>query len=181
MFDYYYYFYYYLLSTAYNLTSGPLGAVHKVCHARGGREGVREGATDCDRGGKSMWCHTYIFFHHTFETWNLKWCLTFCCNRCILTEGGTDKNHPGQNLSDKRLPDKFPANNSESFLQGAFVRVFCTKPTKNWGGIRDVWRTFGGVPGCVTKCDRGEGGGQNWTKIAWHTFWTAPYMHNIKT
>ena len=27
------------------------------------------------------------------ETWNWKWCLTFCCNECILTERGMDKNH----------------------------------------------------------------------------------------
>jgi len=31
-----------------------------------------------------------------------------------------------------------------------------------------------GVPGCVTKCDRGRGR-QNWPKIAWRTLWTAPY------
>jgi len=29
----------------------------------------------------------------------------------ILTEGGTDKNHPGQSLPDKRPLDKNPANN----------------------------------------------------------------------
>jgi len=28
---------------------------------------------------------------------------------------------------------------------------------------------FGGVPRCVTG-----GGGQNWSKIAWCTLWTAP-------
>ena len=74
-----------------------LGAVHKVRHARG--EGVREGVTVCDRGRgvKSMWRHAYTNFYHTYETWNLKWCLTLCCNRCIMTEGGTDKNQPEQN------------------------------------------------------------------------------------
>jgi len=29
--------------------------------------------------------------------------LAFCSNGCILTEAGTDKNHPGQNLPDKKL------------------------------------------------------------------------------
>ena len=85
-----------------------LGAVHKVRHARRGR-----GPRRCDslwqgEGAKSMWRHTYKFFYHTYETWNLKWCLTFCCNRCVLSEEGMDKNHPGQNLSDKRFPDKTP-------------------------------------------------------------------------
>src|SRR6218665_447495 len=31
-------------------------------------------------------------------------CLAFCCKKCILTEGGTDKNDHGQNLPDKRPP-----------------------------------------------------------------------------
>jgi len=35
-------------------------------------------------------------------------CLSFCCNGCILTEGGTDKNHPGQNHPDKK-PGQKPA------------------------------------------------------------------------
>ena len=34
---------------------------------------------------KHMWRHAYTNFCHTYETWNLKWCLTFCCNRCIVT------------------------------------------------------------------------------------------------
>ena len=77
-----------------------LGAVHKVCHAWGG--GVQEGVTVCDRrrGFKRLWCHTYKFFYHTYKTWNFRWFLTFCCDRCILTEGGMDKIHPGQNFPD---------------------------------------------------------------------------------
>jgi len=51
--------------------------------------------------------------------------LTFCCNRCILTEGGlTDKNHHGQNLPDKRPLAKLPRTIESEFVQGAFVRVF---------------------------------------------------------
>ena len=61
-----------------------LGAVHKVRHARGGW-----GPKMCDslwqgEGVKGMWRHAYKFFYHTYDTWNLKWCLTFCCSRCIL-------------------------------------------------------------------------------------------------
>ena len=41
---------------------------------------------------------------------------------------GTDKNQPGQNLSDKRPPDKPPGKKPEQLRQnlykGAFVRVF---------------------------------------------------------
>ena len=65
-------------------------------------EGVREGVRVCDMGEgvKSLWRHTYKCCYHTHETWNLKWCLFFCFNRCILTQGGMDKAHPGQNLPD---------------------------------------------------------------------------------
>ena len=71
------------------------GAAHKVRHARGGPR-------SCDslwqgEGVTSMWRPAYTNFYHTYETWNLKWCLTCCCNICIVTEGGTDKNQPGQN------------------------------------------------------------------------------------
>ena len=72
-----------------------------------------------------------------------------------MTEGGTDKNQAGQ---------KPPRTIEIEFVQGAFARDFCTRPTKNWGASErcDV---LSGVPGCVTKCDRGRGG-RNWPKIA---------------
>ena len=82
---------------------------------------------------------------------------------------GTDKNQPGQTPRTKP-----PPTIETEFVQRTFVRDFCIRPTKN-RGVRDVWRTFGGVPECVTKCDRGEGG-QNWPKIAWCTLWTAPQL-----
>src|SRR6218665_833028 len=73
--------------------------------------------------------------------------LTFCLNRCIVTEGGTDKNQPGHK----------PMRTIEiEFVQGTFVLDFCTRPTKNRGGPRCV-TYFPGVLGCVTKCDRGGG------------------------
>jgi len=108
-------------------------------------------------GIRSMWCHTYKFFYHTYATWNLKWCLAFCCNKCILTEGGTDKNHSRQNLPDKRPPDKTPCTKpprpiEREFVQGVFVQVFCTRPTKN--EMRDVLL---GVPGMCDKVWQGEG------------------------
>src|SRR6218665_805605 len=61
-----------------------------------------------------------------------------------------DKNHPGQNLPDKRPPDKTPGQTpprtiEREFVQGAFVRVFCTRRTKNRGGPRCV-TYFGGKP-----------------------------------
>ena len=70
-----------------------------------------------------------------------------------MTEGGTDKNQPGQ---------KSPRTSEIEFVQGTFFRDFCTRPIKNWGGPKCV-TYFRGVPECVTKCDRG---GQNWPKIA---------------
>src|SRR6218665_823523 len=63
-----------------------------------------------------------------------------------------DKNLPGQNLPDKRPPDKPPGQKPQrtierEFVQGAFVRVFCTRPTQ-----RCVTHFLGG-PG---MCDRGS-------------------------
>jgi len=78
-----------------------------------------------------------------------------------VTEGGTDKNHPGENLTDKRPPyktprTKTPANNWERICTGGFFPGFCIRPTKNQG-VRDVWRTFGG-PGMCDKVWQGRGG-----------------------
>src|SRR6218665_1974712 len=75
---------------------------------------------------------------------------------------GTDKNHPGQNLPDKRPPEKKPDKNPreqlrQNLYKGAFLRVFCTRPPKNRGGGSRCVTYFRGVPGCVTKCDRGRG------------------------
>src|SRR6218665_75357 len=67
---------------------------------------------------------------------------------------GTDKSHPGQNLPDKRPPDK---TSGQNLYKGAFVRVFYTRPSKIGGGPRCVTYFRGWVPGCVTKCDRGKG------------------------
>src|SRR6218665_2704299 len=75
---------------------------------------------------------------------------------------GTDKNHPRQNSLDKRPPDKTPGHKptrtiETEFVQGAFVRGFCTRPARNQRGPRCV-AYFRGVSGCVTKCDRGREG-----------------------
>ena len=80
-----------------------------------------------------------------------------------------DKNHPGQDLPDKRPPDKshkttrtkIPVSNWERIYTVGFYLGFCTRPTKN-GGVRDVRQSVTGE------------GGQNWPKIAWRTLWTAP-------
>ena len=73
---------------------------------------------------------------------------------------------PGQNPRTKP-----PRTSKIEFVQGAFVRDFCTRPTKNWG-VREVWCTFGGSPDVWQSVTEGRGS-QNWPKIAWHTFWTA--------
>src|SRR6218665_388882 len=61
-----------------------------------------------------------------------------CCIRCILTEGERTKT-----TSDKIFQTKDPLTKSpgqkpprtieREFVQGIFVRVFCTRPTKNGG------------------------------------------------
>jgi len=74
----------------------------------------------------------------------------------FLTEGGTDKNHPGQNLPDKETPGQKTSRTIETeFVQGAFVRVFCTRPTKI-RGVWNVWRTWG-FPGMCDKVWQGRG------------------------
>ena len=126
-----------------------LGPSIKYVTLEGG--GVREGVTVCDRGRgvKSMWRHAYTHVYHTYETWHLKWCLTFCCNKCIVTEGGTDKNQPGQN---PRI--KTSANNWENLYRGLLSEIFVLGLLK-MGGPRCV-TYFRGVLGCVTKFDRGR-------------------------
>src|SRR6218665_3701138 len=90
----------------------------------------------------------------------LKRFLTFCCNRCILTEGGTDKNHPGQTFQTKdpltKAPDKSPREQlRENLYRGLFSGIFVLGLLKI-GGPRCVTYIWG-VRGCVTKCDRGRG------------------------
>jgi len=120
-------------------------------------EGRGGGPRRCDslwqrEGVKSV---TLIhFFYHTYETWNFKWCLTFCCNTCILTEGRTDKKHPGQNLPDKRQNPrtKPPQTIEREFVQGAFVGLFVISLLKIGGsemydvlwGAQDVWQSVTG-------------------------------------
>ena len=66
----------------------------------------------------------------------------------------SDRRGKGQNLPDKRPPDKTPGQKptqtiERELVQGAFVRVFCIRPTKNRGGPRCV-TCFGG-PGMCDK------------------------------
>jgi len=150
------------------------GAVHKVRHALG--EGVQEGVTVCDRGRvKSMWRHAYKFFYHIYETWNFKWYLTFCCNTCILREGGTDKTFQ---TKEKTPGQKPPRTIKREFVPGGFCQEFCTRPTKNRGGwvVRDVWHAFGGL-GMRDKVWQREGGSKL-AEIAWRILWTAPFHVN---
>ena len=127
-----------------------------------------------------MWCHTYKFSYDAYETWNLKWFLTFCCNRCILTEGETDKIHPAQNLPDKRPPDKTPGQKYPRAIEREFVQGllsgFSVLGLLKIGG-RDLWCTFGRYRD-VWQSVTG-GGGQNWQKIVWLTLWTAPERYSV--
>src|SRR6218665_1711498 len=67
------------------------------------------------------------------------------------------KTNPDQNQSGQNPGQKPPRTIEIEFVQGTFVRYFCTRPTKNRGGPRCVTYFRGGVPGYVTKCDRGRG------------------------
>ena len=124
------------------------GAVHEVRHAQG--EGVRGDVTVCDRGRrvKSMWRHIYKFLSY-IHVWNLRFKVMFSFllhvgpNRCILTEGETDKNHPGQNLPDKRPSNKKPREKlRENLYRGLLYWFFVLGLLEMW--VRDVQRTFWG-------------------------------------
>src|SRR6218665_2860885 len=65
-----------------------------------------------------------------------------------------DRRGNGQKPTRTKPPGQNPPRTVEiEFVQGTFVRDFCTRPTKNRGGSEmcDV------LSGCVTKCDRGCG------------------------
>jgi len=85
-----------------------------------------------------------------------------------------DKNHP-EPFQTKDPLTKPPGQKPPRTIEREFVRGFCpgfcTRPTKNGGGPRCVTYFFWGVPGCVTKCDRGRG--VKIGQIAWRTLWTA--------
>ena len=114
------YNHYFVPTIATRLVEYQSGAVHKVRHAQGG-VGPRRCDSLCQwgEGIKSMWRHAFTNCYLTYETWNLKWCLTFCCNRCIVTEGGTNKNQPGQNPRTKTS-----ANNWDRICTGDFCPEF---------------------------------------------------------
>ena len=122
-----------------------------------GSEKVRQFVTR--EGVKSMWRHAYKKIYHTHETWNLKWFLTFCCNRYILTEGGTGKIHrrtkPSRQTLGQKPRTKALANNWENLYRGLLSGFFVLGLLKMGGGprcvtyfwgSRDVWRsvTWGG-------------------------------------
>src|SRR6218665_1169661 len=72
----------------------------------------------------------------------------YCDRRGERTKTNPDK-PPGQ---------KPPQTIEIKFVQRTFVRDLCTRPTKNRGAGPRCVTYFRGVPGCVTKCDRGERG-----------------------
>src|SRR6218665_1361003 len=86
----------------------------------------------------------------------LKRFLTFCCNRCILTEGGTDKNHPGQTFQTKdpltKAPDKSPR---EQLRQNLYRRLlsgfFVLSLVKIRGAGQGCVTYFLGGPGMCDK------------------------------
>ena len=63
----------------------------------------------------------------------------------ILTEGGWTKTTP-----DKTPWTKTPRTIQREFVQGAFVPVLCTRPTKNLGGS-EMCDVLSGGPGMCDK------------------------------
>src|SRR6218665_136704 len=88
----------------------------------------------------------------------------------------SDRRGNGQNLPDKRPSDTSPGQKPPRTIQrictGGFCLFFCTRPNKNRGGGPRCVTYFRGVPGWVTKWDRG--GGKNWTT----TTLLGPVVHN---
>jgi len=72
----------------------------------------------------------------------------------------------------KTTPDKTPGQKPreqlrENLYRGLLSGFFVLGLLKIGGS--DMCDVLSGVTGCVTKCDKGEGG-QNWPKIAWSTY-----------
>ena len=110
-------------------------------------------------------CDVTLFKFFSY-IWNLKLkvMFSFLLQRMYSDRRGTDKNHPEQNLPNKTFQTRNLRTNPR-----AIYMYECN--TKNWG-FQDVWRTLGGSRD-VWQCVTGRGG-QNWSNIAWRTFWTAP-------
>jgi len=91
--------------------------------------------TVCDRGkGGPRACDITLFFIHFFIQLKPKIeSDAFCCNGCILTEGGMDKTHPGQNL-----PDKTPLDKNTCKLRQIPCNDICMYVLLKIGGFRDV-------------------------------------------
>ena len=56
---------------------------------------------------------------------------------------GTDKSKPQTKSSRQKTPDKTPGQKlpqtiETEFVPGAFVQVFCTRPSKNRGGEAEM-------------------------------------------
>ena len=62
-----------------------------------------------------------------------------------------DKNHLRQNLPDKTSRIKTPRTIEREFVLVAFVRVFCTRPTKNREGGSEMCDVLSGGPGMCDK------------------------------
>src|SRR6218665_2369750 len=79
----------------------------------------------------------------------------------FLREGGKEKTTPDTTFQTKDPLTTLPRTKTlrtieREVVQEAFVRNFCTRPTRNGRGPRCVtyfWR----IPECVTKCDKGKG------------------------
>ena len=105
-------------NSCHGLQDSVLEAVHKVRHTRrGGGPRRSEKVWQCvTEGGSKEHVTSHLpIFYHTYETWNLKWCLTFWCNRCILTERERTKTTPDKIFQTKdpltKAPEKTLANN----------------------------------------------------------------------
>src|SRR6218665_3239353 len=68
---------------------------------------------------------------------------------------GIGHNPPRTKSSGQKTRRKPPRTTEREFVQGTFVQVFCTRPTKNRGS--EMCDVHWGVPGFVTKCYRARG------------------------
>ena len=140
----------------------------KVRHARGGG-----GSRRCD----SLWqregsraCDVTLIkkIYHTYETWNLKWCLTSCCNMysdAFWQKGERTKTTPDKTFQTKdpwKTPEKNHRKQLSEILYRGLLSGFFVLGLLKIGGVPRCVTYFWWVPGCVTKCDRGEG----WLKLA---------------
>ena len=139
--------------------------------------GVRESVTVCDTGRGSRACDVTLINFFLSYIWNinLKWFLTFCCNRCSLfwQKGVRTKSpdKPSRQETPEESPDKSPRTQLRENLYRGLLSGFFVLGLLKIGGSEMCDVLLGGSRNVWQSVTRGVKIGK---KIVWRTLWTAP-------